>query len=559
MSSDVQQRGRYVIIGPPGTGKTTYLAQKTKDFAAWAAKWCPEKRRPILLCSLTRAAAAEIAGRDLPIPRECIGTLHSHAYRSLGGGLIAESQISDFNSTVEPPYQISGGDADTDDPAWDRPIISPGDKLAGEYHLLRARMTPRQQWPAPNVAWGNTWEKWKAEVGAMDFTDMIERAYREVDFPPGNPEIVVADEAQDLSALEYALLNRWGQACGRLIVCGDPYQALYTWRGAHPELFLDPDIPADHRRVLAQSYRVPCRVHRAATEWIRQLSTYQPIEYKPRDAEGRVETCRANWKLPEAAVEIARDQLDQGKSVMMAASCSFFLPPLIHVLRSQGIPFANPWRTRRGDWNPLGGSGVTMRQRISEFMQYDPGTHGDDFRIWTYEEFHHWTAPLKAEGLIRPGVKAEIPRLAEGNKDALMTAEEIRQVFEDEPAAELSRLLLLGDTAGLLAWWRSHLLATKAGTATYPLQVARAHGVTELDQTPRLYVGTIHSFKGAEADVVFLFPDLSPSEYKEWVSCDSRDNVVRMFYVGITRARETLYLCKRLSPLSVPLEILCHD
>jgi superfamily I DNA/RNA helicase len=69
-------------------------------------------------------------------------------------------------------------------------------------------------------------------------------------------------------------------------------------------------------------------------------------------------------------------------------------------------------------------------------------------------------------------------------------------------------------------------------------------GVELLQKPPQVIVGTIHSVKGGEADVVILFPDVSPQAFREYHSLekDRRDAVLRMFYVGVTRAREELYL-----------------
>lgn len=57
-------------------------------------------------------------------------------------------------------------------------------------------------------------------------------------------------------------------------------------------------------------------------------------------------------------------------------------------------------------------------------------------------------------------------------------------------------------------------------------------------EAPRLWVGTIHSVKGAEADVVYLWPDISYAATR-----DDPDAVRRVFYVGMTRAREKVVLC----------------
>ena len=54
-----------------------------------------------------------------------------------------------------------------------------------------------------------------------------------------------------------------------------------------------------------------------------------------------------------------------------------------------------------------------------------------------------------------------------------------------------------------------------------------------------------NSVKGGEADVVFIFPDLSAAGSREWTGTqEQRAGIIRLFYVGMTRARESLVLCR---------------
>jgi len=86
----------------------------------------------------------------------------------------------------------------------------------------------------------------------------------------------------------------------------------------------------------------------------------------------------------------------------------------------------------------------------------------------------------------------------------------------------------------------------------FPLAVAHARGPSALEEPPRVTVGTIHSVKGGEADVVFLFPDLSPAGDTAYLRHGPpRDSVIRLFYVGMTRARHTLYVCQRESSMAI--------
>jgi ATP-dependent exoDNAse (exonuclease V) beta subunit len=61
----------------------------------------------------------------------------------------------------------------------------------------------------------------------------------------------------------------------------------------------------------------------------------------------------------------------------------------------------------------------------------------------------------------------------------------------------------------------------------------------------------VHSVKGGEADDVILFPDLSPAGYSEYMSTENRDRILRLFYVGMTRAKDRLVLCERSAPRAV--------
>ena len=82
--------------------------------------------------------------------------------------------------------------------------------------------------------------------------------------------------------------------------------------------------------------------------------------------------------------------------------------------------------------------------------------------------------------------------------------------------------------------------------------MCKRHGREGLTEEPRIILGTIHSVKGGEADVVVLWPDLSAAGALEYGRAgNSRDSVIRQFYVGMTRAREVLYIGQRATPQAV--------
>jgi len=69
---------------------------------------------------------------------------------------------------------------------------------------------------------------------------------------------------------------------------------------------------------------------------------------------------------------------------------------------------------------------------------------------------------------------------------------------------------------------------------------------SDRDYDPKIIVGTVHSVKGGEADIVHIFPDLSFSGNNEIY--DNPDRIHRLFYVGVTRAKESVIVHEASSP-----------
>ena len=79
----------------------------------------------------------------------------------------------------------------------------------------------------------------------------------------------------------------------------------------------------------------------------------------------------------------------------------------------------------------------------------------------------------------------------------------------------------------------------------YSARVRRSRGVSWSSFSPA---------RTGEADVVYLFPDLSQAGDAHYQRFGPpRDSVIRLFYVGATRARETLYICQRESALAISI------
>jgi GTPase SAR1 family protein len=116
--TDIQELSRdtsvFFVVGPPGCGKTTFVATQVHRAV--------DEGKSVLLASLTKTAAHELAGRDLPIDARRIGTLHAHAFRAMGGGTVAESKAREWNDWCDQQghpwswHLSSARKTDVDDP-----------------------------------------------------------------------------------------------------------------------------------------------------------------------------------------------------------------------------------------------------------------------------------------------------------------------------------------------------------------------------------------------------------------------------------------------------------
>jgi DNA helicase-2/ATP-dependent DNA helicase PcrA len=554
---------KFIVFGPPGTGKTHRLSHYVESAAG---KYGGSK---VMASSYTRSAAAVLAVR-VDLPEHNVGTLHSFCFRALGHPELAEKHKAEFSEeypawrlgankdkrNIHDPYSSSESISE---------IVTTGERLLAELEICRAKQIPRDRWRSHVAAFADVWTRWKEANGMMDFTDLLETCLAEVDAAPGNPTVGFLDEAQDCSRLQMALFCKWSDAMQTVVIAGDDDQCLYDFAGADSSALLDLDVPEANKRFLTQSYRVPGKVHDLAQRWISRLSRRQAKDYQPRRTPagdivpGELKSSAASYRFPEKLLRDACPYLSAGKTVMFLTSCGYMLDPLKSVLRKQVIPFHNPYRNSRSDWNPLrpGTSKQMMPiDRVLAFLRPDKGTWGAEAGMWSRHHLRAWVEHLVAKGMLQSGSKERLKAFK--NDPAMVSVEDVQSLFVAEIQPQLWDILEnlgSGESVGAaLQWWQSRCLASKRKPLEFPCKVASKYGGSKLLEPPQIIVGTVHSVKGGEADVVFLMPDVSKSGMGEWVgSVSGRDALRRLFYVGMTRARETLVLCAPVSAHSVQL------
>lgn len=528
------------ILGCPGGGKTTKLT----ELAARAAH--KHGASNVLAVSLTRTAATQLAGVDGTTldPDHC-ATMHAHALRALevDPSTLAETPQAMREFLAHTGVE-NGGRHDPDDVGGS---TAPSLHVAVTNH--RARLTPRVDWLDDEREYATAWEDWCKQTGRVDFTTLIETCIAERVPPLNHPRVILADEAQDFTALEFKLLMQWAADAESTVCVGDSQQCIYWFRGADPER-LDA-LPVARGETLARSWRCPRAVTVAAQAWATQLPG-EPVTWTARDEDGRVGEAPMALRDTPDVIDLATGLAAEG-TTMILASCRYMLAQICAELRARGVPYHNPWRAEQAEWNPLQGTGA---RAVRGLLVPQSG------RFWTWDDLHALTTPMQAGALAR-GAKAAIEEHCRRDDFG------VTRSGDEVPFGTLVTLLgdprpphplieIADDQDRGLDWYESTLLARASKNVRYALDVVRGGG--SLDEAPRLVVGTCHSVKGGEADHVILAPELSKEGfYDAWLGGGrGRNAVIRMGYVAMTRARETLTLLEPGWPEYMPVSDVLH-
>lgn len=542
-----------IIVGPPGTGKTTTLS----EWASRAAQRFGHDR--VIVCSLTRSAAYR-AARDIELPFQQFGTVHAFAYRALGQPVVAEAKLVDWNKEF-PSYQLSGsGQAKNPDDGYTAPEGSTeADAIKLEYSRLRTMGVPRSSllWQVSEVAgFAKRWEDWKRQCGYVDFTDMLEQALAEIDTAPGVPAVIIGDEWQDVGSLEMQLITKWSHKAEHLVLAGDFLQSLFGYRGTDPMLLQNLWQTHDStRKPLQHSYRLPGAVYEYCQRWQKRFKQMMRITFEPRiDEHGRVVEGQVlfdgapgyNGYTPESIEQLVETYQRDGKSLMFVATCGYMIDPILKCLREAGIPFHNPLRPSNGKWNPLPqkrGRGNTIVDRVLAFTRPSVRMWGEHARFWTADDFKAWTDGLRVTGIFQRGLQTKIKEMPVNATDEEI-ADLISVCFTQDALTHIT-------PEQDLKWYLDEVKGSD-NLRDFVVEVIHKQGVQGLQKRPGVTVGTVHSLKGAEADTVVLFPDISlEASSAAYASANAAEEMRRVFYVGITRARENLILAQAASKNAV--------
>lgn len=446
-----------------------------------------ETRRPeeLAFVTFTRKGAEEGLRRvcsklmfepeDLPYFR----TLHSltfHALNLKGTQMFGRLDQRKFNK--EFGYNVNRCEVDTGKVAPTRDSL-----YLDFYDMERSGALTSKQLAEADIekAYYNqivrNYEAYKAREEKVDFFDCLIKYVENGEALP--VKVAMIDEAQDITALQWRVIEKAFRKAEKIIIAGDDKQSIYAYSGARPDFLiqLSKQFPVEH---LSKSYRIPYSVYKlsvAITNFIGE-KTEQKAEPRMENGEGMIMQLNGLERILNFLDEdCIKNDPDKTAWYILARNNCFLEEPK-KVLEEALIPY---W-TAEGFF--MGG----------EIMK----------RLKDYENF-------KMEGYRDPKKKEDFQRK--------FGIEDFTQPFTETN------------------------LFTEGRKWVYASYIEK-YGLKKLEEmckwNPQVLVSTIHHVKGGEAKNVAIM--LDTTRKTKGNVFENIDEELRILYVGVTRAKENLFL-----------------
>ncbi|TDJ37308.1 MAG: DNA helicase II [Gammaproteobacteria bacterium] len=585
-----------LVIAGAGSGKTRVLVHR----AAWLIDVEGISPQSLLAVTFTNKAAAEMRGRvesllQMPVNHLWIGTFHGLAHRLLrrhwqDAGLPQNFQIIDSDDQLRIIKRLLKGlelDADRWVPRKIQYFINAQkDEGLRPQHLDDEGDINRRQY----ISLYQSYQEACDRGGLVDFAELLLRAH---ELWRDHPEILrhyqkrfrhlLVDEFQDTNAIQYAWLRLLAGKDGILFVVGDDDQSIYRWRGARVEHIyqFQKDFPNASVVKLEQNYRSTATILNAANAVIANNNSRMGKNLWTEGAEGDpIRLYRAHNERDEADFVVGRlqDWSDQG-NLRAEAAVLYRSNAQSRVLEESLINAGLPYRV-------YGGLRFFERAEIKDTLAYlrlisnrdddssferivNRPTRGIGAR--TVETMRAYTrangcSMWRAAGAIASGnlgsraassVVAFLDLIERMTRDTsgLDLQEQVEHVIQGSGLIEFfqkekgergeTRVENLEELVSAAKSFR-----VDAADEMTPLDAFLSHAALEAGEGQAdawedcVQLMTMHSAKGLEFPLVFLCgmeDGLFPHQ-RSLADPQGLEEERRLCYVGITRAKRTLYI-----------------
>ncbi len=590
----LHQDGPLVVVAGAGSGKTRVLTRRiARLVATGTAPW------RILAITFTNKAAGEMRERVAALvgedaKRMWVSTFHSACVRILRRNAEAIGYRSSF--TI-----YDDGDSRRlvehilDDRGIDQKRF-PARAVAGAIGQAKSELIDADAYDARVATLYErkiaevylSYERRLVEANAMDFDDLLVRTVR---LFRENPDILqgyqerfvhlLVDEYQDTNLAQNEIVMLLGRAHRNVCVVGDTDQSIYRFRGAEMRNLLDFEHAFPDARVilLEQNYRSTQHILDAANAVIANNLVRQRKDLWSALGEGeRVKLFRAGTDREEAS--FVADEIGS----LYRSGIPFNEMAVFYRTNAQSRALEEALMSRGVPYVVIGGTRFYDRREIRDLLAYlklvvnpedevalrrvlnVPRRGVGDTTVGRLVAYARERGISFAAALRRGEEAGASPKAANGLRSLLLLLDELAaEDLARKRPSEIAELLLErtgysemleaealnGGAKAIEAEGRLENLAELVSVAsefddleafleTTTLQAA----ADELDDGPTVSLMTLHAAKGLEFSTVFLTgmeEGLFPHS-QTLGEPDDMEEERRLCYVGITRARERLYL-----------------
>ena len=492
-----------IILGPPGTGKTEYLLRRVEEELANDIQ--PQE---IGYFSYTKKAAREARDRALvKFPHldkkhfKYFRTLHSLAFQELG--LSTKDVMRDVN--YKELSQILGIKLKNTNSRSNDGLAIQDEPYSQIIDLARVRnVSLREQFNISGHLDGG-WlklkyiadgiEEYKKERNLFEFTDMIVKFNNQEICP--ELKVLIIDEAQDLAPIQWTMAKKLIAYAGKTYVAGDDDQSIYRWAGVDPDDLINLD---GDRYILDQSWRVPRKIHDAATTLIKRVKNRIPKIWNSKSDEGVIKYHSTPFDT----------NLHEGQWLVLGRD-RYTLDRVENEMKARGFFFS---RLYNGESVPS-----VSRKRLNAINAWTDLTMRDkEIELDRVRTIYHY---LEVNKQVKHGFKT----MPNASDDILYTYDMLEKDFG---------LLVPKDKI-----WHK-VLDFPLSEKVYIISLLRRK--ENLNRAPRITLSTIHGSKGGEADNVMLLTELPRVIDENYF--ENKDDERRVFYVGMTRAKKELHIVR---------------
>ncbi len=591
--------GPVMIIAGPGSGKTRALTHRIAYLLA-AGKAQP---RDILALTFTNKAANEMQERVEALVGDdargmWVGTFHSSFARLLRmeGDKIGYSEDFSIYDTADSKrlirQQMKGRNLDTDvvkPRSVQRMISSAKNEMIDPQEYAELARGDQQEIVAEVYP---AYERALKQANALDFDDLLlkpielfEQHEDVLEKYQRRWQYVHIDEYQDTNQAQYVLARKLSGRHKNLCVVGDDAQSIYAFRGADITNILnfDNDYPDATTIRLERNYRSTENIIRLADSIIEENDDQIEKSLWTDNAEGEYVALMEALSEKDEAQKIERRVRD----LHLRDGMEYGDFAVLYRTNAQSRAIEEALRKENVPYRVIGGTSFYERKEIKDVLAYlkllvNPNdtaslqrvinypTRGigdkTQARLQRYAQQHNlslWQAVERVEEIETLGTRAE---RAVGKFRRLIARYASKVGTGSVPADELARDLI--QDAGLLSELRKehtrenlqrwenvqelisalaeYVESTEDATiSTFLQEVALMTDQDEAEEgDDKVTLMTLHAAKGTEFPVVFvagLEEGLFPLEQATQEKAELEEER-RLFYVGVTRAEERLYL-----------------